>query len=314
MAREEVSLPQTPSPAVTASLPSPSIRGRLYAILVALADLLRGVRRRLREHRKPRFWQELCFVVASYLVYSLIRDAVPGHITLALRHAGDILDAERAMHLNVEKSLNHLVATAHIGGLHLLAQISNYYYATMHFIVVISVLVWLYVRRPYYYRGARTAFYAANALAAVVFWLYPVAPPRLMPNGGYVDTIVVFHTWGSWGSGGVAKISNQFAAMPSLHIAWALWAGLVVWALARRWWVRALGIVYPLTTFFVIVGTANHFVLDAVGGVAVLAAGFAVQRLLSGRPVFDTLTLPLSGGKLIPGVIDGVIGPEISKQ
>jgi hypothetical protein len=79
--------------------------------------------------------------------------------------------------------------------------------------------------------------------------------------------------------------------MPSLHIGWALWCAVVIVALAERRWVRALGALYPLATLFVIVATANHFLLDAVGGAVALACGFAVQRLLSGRSAFAKPTL-----------------------
>jgi hypothetical protein len=175
----------------------------------------------------------------------------------------------------------------HWGGWHWLANAFDYYYAVMHFVVVIAVLIWVYVHHPLNYRSTRTALYAANAIAAAVFWLYPLAPPRLMGSPHFIDTVVVYHTWGSLASGGLAKVSNQFAAMPSLHIGWSLWAGLTLFMLSRRWWIRALGLAYPVATFMVIIGTANHFVLDAAGGVAVLTLGYGIQRLLTGRPAYS---------------------------
>lgn len=241
---------------------------------------------RMRKQRRPKLWQEIAFILVSYWVYSLIRNAVPTHETPAFQHSRSVLDAERTVHINIELTLNKVVDAVRWGGWHWLANISDYYYAVMHFIIVITVLVWVYIRHPMNYRSTRTALYAANGLAAVGFWFYPLAPPRLMTSPHFIDTVVKYHTWGSWGSGNVSKISNQFAAMPSLHIGWSLWAGLTLFMLSRRWWLRALGLAYPLATFFVIIGTANHFVLDAVGGVVVLALGFAVQRLLTGRPAY----------------------------
>jgi hypothetical protein len=111
----------------------------------------------------------------------------------------------------------------------------------------------------------------------------------MLSGRGFVDTVVSFHTWGSWGSSGVDSASNEFAAMPSLHIGWALWCAIVVVGLARRRWLRIVAAVYPLATLFVIVGTANHFLLDAAGGVLVVGIGFAVERLLSGRSPFSPL-------------------------
>jgi PAP2 superfamily protein len=156
----------------------------------------------------------------------------------------------------------------------------------MHFVIVVSVLVWVYIKRPMNYRSARTVLYATNAVAALGFWFYPLAPPRLLPNRGFIDTVVKYHTWGSWGSNGISKVSNQYAAMPSLHIGWSLWAGITLFMLSGRWWIRALGLLYPVVTFFVIIGTANHYTLDAAGGVVALLCGFAIQRLLTGRHVY----------------------------
>jgi hypothetical protein len=242
---------------------------------------------RMRVQRRPRLWQEIAFILLSYWVYSLIRDAVPTHETPALEHARSVLDAEKTLHINVEHSLNRFFDAVHWGGWHWLANVSNYYYAVMHFVIVVTVLVWVYVRHPLNYRSTRTVLYAANGLAAIAFWFYPLAPPRLMPGQHFIDTVVKYHTWGSWGSNSVSKVSNQYAAMPSLHIGWSLWAGLTLFMLSTKWWLRILGLLYPLVTFFVIVGTANHFVLDAVGGVGVLTLGFGIQFLLTGRRAYD---------------------------
>jgi hypothetical protein len=128
-------------------------------------------------------------------------------------------------------------------------------------------------------------------MALAGFALYPLAPPRLLPGAGYLDTVELFHTWGSLASPSIASQSNQFAAMPSLHVAWALWAGISVFRCARTRTVRWLGPVYPVLTFLVVVGTANHYIVDAVAGAATLAVAFALQWLLSGHgaytPPFD---------------------------
>jgi hypothetical protein len=125
-----------------------------------------------------------------------------------------------------------------------------------------------------------------SLLALAGFALYPLAPPRLLPGADYVDTVVRFHTWGSLASPSVASPSNQFAAMPSLHVAWALWCGVSLFRCARTRLVRTAGLVYPLLTFAVVVGTANHYIIDAVGGVVVILIGFGVQWLLSARGAF----------------------------
>jgi hypothetical protein len=238
---------------------------------------------RLTAVRPPRWWQEIAVIGIAYYVYSLIRNAVPDHERAAFARAGQILRVERWAHIDVEHTLNTFVA-----GVHWLAYGCDYYYATLHFVVSIGVLVWIYRWHPLRYRSIRTVLVITTVTALIGFWLLPLAPPRMLH--GYVDTVVVFHTWGSWGSGDVAKASNQFAAMPSLHIGWSLWCACSIVSVARRTWVRVIAAVYPLATLFVILGTANHFVTDAIGGVVVFCIGVGGQRLLTGRPAFRTPT------------------------
>ena len=242
---------------------------------------------RVRAIRPPRWWQEIGFIAIVYFLYSLVRNAVPSHEAGAFHRARTILSIERWSHVDVEHSLNRFVDHQHW-----LAYICNYYYSTLHFVVTIAVLVWLYLKHPLRYRAIRSVLLLTNLVALIGFWFLSVAPPRMLP--GFIDTVVKFHTWGSLASPGLAKASNQFAAMPSLHIGWAMWCAVAIVALAKRPWVRALGVLYPIATVFVIVGTANHFVLDAVGGVVTFAIALGIQRLVSGRHTFaePTLVLP----------------------
>jgi hypothetical protein len=241
---------------------------------------------RLRPFDRPKLWLELAFTAIGYAAYTLTRDAVPEHRVAAFHRAEAILRAERWLHVDVELSVNHAAdkVTPLIVGM-------NYYYATLHFIAVIGVLVWLYTRRPEHYRAARTALYAATLLALAGFFFYALAPPRFLADQGFIDTVVEHHTWGSWASGGVASVSNQYAAMPSVHIAWSLWCGLTLFHLAPRTWVRVLGLTYPAATLAVILATANHYVADAAAGVLILAAGYAIQHLLTGRPTYQPAAL-----------------------
>lgn len=238
------------------------------------------VRWRLR--RRPRLWQELLFVGVAYELYSLVRNSVPTGRADALARAADVLRLERLLHVNPELAVNKAVA-----GAPWLAQLADYYYATLHFSVTIGVLVWVYQRHPLQYRTLRRVLMVTTLLALLGFWLCPLAPPRLMPGAGYVDTIVRFHTWGSWGTSSVASHSNQLAAMPSLHVAWSLWSAYALVRLSPHRWVKVLAVLYPFCTLLVTVGTANHFVLDAVGGALVLMAGMVVQRVGTGMPAVD---------------------------
>ncbi len=222
---------------------------------------------------RPRLWAELILLSIGYGLYTLTRDLAPARRLLAFADADDIRTMEGWLHITVERQAN-LWLTVHP----VLAMLADYYYATIHFVAVISVLVWLYWRRPALYRQARAVLVATTLAALTVFWLFPVAPPRLLP--GYVDTLVVQHTWGSWGTSGVTTLANQYAAMPSLHTAWAAWTAGVLVIAARRTAVRIVAVGYPLLTIAVIVATANHYLLDAVGGLVVLALSAVAVRVI----------------------------------
>ncbi|WP_329017807.1 phosphatase PAP2 family protein [Streptomyces sp. NBC_00690] len=226
----------------------------------------------LRSPRRPRIWFEILLIAVSYWTYSLIRNAVPEQKTQALKNADWIWDAEKAIGLAFEESVNHAVnsVTWLIVGM-------NYYYATLHFIVTIGVLVWLYRWHPGRYAAARLVLFATTGVALVGYYLYPLAPPRLMNGQNFIDTVLVHKTWGSMASGDLKNMSNQYAAMPSMHIGWSLWCGLIIFALASTPWAKILGALYPVATLIVIVATANHFWLDAVGGIVCLAFGFALS-------------------------------------
>ncbi|MDQ6848610.1 MAG: phosphatase PAP2 family protein [Actinomycetota bacterium] len=241
---------------------------------------------RLLRWRRPVWWQELALVALGYWIYSLGRNAIPEQQSIALRHGFSIQHIQEIARLDFELSINHWVA-AH----EWVAQILDYYYATLHFLVTGGVLLWLFVKRPHVYRGARTVLFSTTLVSLAGFALYPVAPPRLLPGAGYIDTVVNFHTWGSLADPEIAAHSNQFAAMPSLHIGWALWAGISVFMCARPVWIRALGLLFPVGTLVAIVATANHYIIDAGAAVLVVALAFGIQAMLSGHgtytPPFD---------------------------
>ncbi|MDX2965562.1 phosphatase PAP2 family protein [Streptomyces acidiscabies] len=253
--------------------------------------------RRVHSPRRPRLWFEILLIAVSYWTYSLIRNAVPEQKSEALRNADWIWRMEHHLGIAVEESVNHAVnsVTWLIVGM-------NYYYATLHFIVTLGVLVWLYRSHPGRYAATRLVLFATTAVALVGYYFYPLAPPRLMNGGDFIDTVVVHETWGSMASGDLKNMSNQYAAMPSMHIGWSLWCGLTIFFLARLPWVRVLGLLYPTATLIVIVSTANHFWLDAVGGILCLAFGFFVawavygtspyrlpQTVAAGVPAWDVV-------------------------
>ncbi|MEU2114455.1 phosphatase PAP2 family protein [Streptomyces sp. NPDC016459] len=240
----------------------------------------RFARLRASTPRRPTIWFEILLIAVSYWTYSLIRNAVPEQKTQALQNADWIWRAEESVGLAFEHAVNHAV-----NSVTWLIVSMNYYYATLHFVVTIGVLVWLYRWHPGRYAAFRTVLFATTGVALVGYYLYPLAPPRLMNGQNFIDTVLVHQTWGSMASGNLKNVSNQYAAMPSMHIGWSLWCGLTIFLLAKAPWAKILGVLYPMATLVVIVATANHFWLDAVGGLICLAFGFLVSYFWYGsRP------------------------------
>ncbi|MFH8656366.1 bifunctional glycosyltransferase 87/phosphatase PAP2 family protein [Streptomyces afghaniensis] len=231
---------------------------------------------------RPNLLLELLLIRVTYAAYARVRLAATGGSNSAGRAEAEengrqILGLERALHIDIEHWANRTVVT-----IDRLRDFFDYYYTSMHFIVPLSVLAVLYWRRPADYRWARSALGFATLLALVGFWLYPLAPPRLMPTLGFVDTVHGVQDFSQPDYGTLTSLTNQYAAMPSLHFGWSLWCGVVIAVLTRRWWVKALGMLHPLLTASSIVTTGNHWVLDAAGGAVVVGAGFALTYVLSG--------------------------------
>ncbi|WP_205856560.1 phosphatase PAP2 family protein [Phytoactinopolyspora endophytica] len=236
----------------------------------------------VRTPRRPVLMAELLLIGVTYWVYSMIRNAVPDHQAGAVERGFELWRFQQQnLNIDIEMWINQT-----IHGVEWLVIAMNYFYATMHFVVTAAVLVWLYRCHPGRYRASRTVLAITTCLALFGYFLYPLAPPRLLPGTGFVDTIRVHETWGSVTSGDMQELSNQYAAMPSMHAGWSMWCGIIIVMFARRRWTQILGALYPLTTLVVIMATANHFVLDAVGGWLTLGAGFLLQWVLYGRPAY----------------------------
>ncbi|MEU6862888.1 phosphatase PAP2 family protein [Streptomyces sp. NPDC046876] len=254
--------------------PVPTAYGRPAAARWSRVPLMPFWRRVLS---RPNLLLELLLIRVGYSIYSHIRAAAPASRSLAEEHGGQIHAVERALGLDIEHAVNHAVV-----GLPWLERFFNFYYSSFHFVVPLAILAVLYWRRPGDYRWARASLGLATVIALLGFWLYPLAPPRLMPGLGFIDTVHGPQDLAHPQYGAMTAISNQYAAMPSLHFGWSLWCGIVVIVLAPKAWQKLLGALHPLITVCAIVVTANHWVLDAVGGAVVVGAGFGLVYVLSG--------------------------------
>ena len=228
---------------------------------------------------RPRLLPELTIGLATFALYVVVESlAGQGRTTAAERNGRALLAAEQNLRVPAEVWLNSRLVPHPT-----LRVLANYEYAFTYLVTAMVLLVWLYRRRPEVYRWARTSFVLLNVIGLTCFALYPVAPPRLLVPSPFVDTVTTDGTWGSWGSPMIDH-ANQLAAMPSLHVAWAVWVTVVLIGVTSRWWVQGLSGVHIAVTVLVILATANHYLLDAVGGVLLVGLTVALMSLGRDRP------------------------------
>lgn len=264
-----------------------------------------------------RWWRELVYIGAFYMLYSFVRNLFGSQGTgddidasVAYEHARQIIDLEEMLGLYFEAELQRWYLDLPAMGL---IRFWNIFYGTAHFAVTAFALFWLYLIDKARYPFWRNTLAATTGVALIGFATYSLMPPRLLDSPGvygacrlyapevaaqaepgadqyegcdrygYVDTIVVHGGWISYDDDKAAGLTNQYAAMPSMHIGWSVWSALVLAPMARRRWLRALVWSYPALTFFTIIVTANHYWLDAVGGLVALGIGAAIARWLTAR-------------------------------
>jgi PAP2 superfamily len=231
-------------------------------------------RRSLATRRLP-WWVEALLAIAGYEIYGAIQGATDGERIAAVRHGWSLIHIEQHLHVWVEPTINAWLVPHR-----LLSIASDYYYELSHAFVTAAVLVWLWRRHPEVYARWRNILLGLSLAALAVFWAYPVAPPRLTAPG-LTDVLVKYDALGA--AHAPSGLIDLYAALPSLHVAWAVWCGLAVVAAGRtrrRW----LALVYPVMTTLVVLTTANHYVLDAVAGAGLTLIAIGVARLLRRRP------------------------------
>jgi hypothetical protein len=224
--------------------------------------------------RRARWWGEALTIAWLCWLYDAITNVAPLRLHAALANAHDLLSLEQAVGIDPELSLDRWLA-----GHRTLGLIVSDYYDNAHFIVTLGVLGYLWWRRPDLYRPLRSVLVLVNVLAFIVFWRYPVAPPRMLH--GFTDVVAASGAFGSWHTGSLASHANQLAAMPSLHMAWAGWCTLAVWRITTRHWVRVVAVVYPCITALAVLSTGNHFLLDVLAGLLTLAVSLLMVRVVA---------------------------------
>ncbi|MEU1851759.1 phosphatase PAP2 family protein [Streptomyces sp. NPDC019990] len=229
-----------------------------------------------------RWWTELPLILLVYAFYTAGRLLARGDVSTAVDHGLAILRVEKALYLNAETPLNRLFTREPWIGIP-----ADFWYASLHYLVTPVVLVWLFRSRAVRYRAARTWLMTSTLIGLIGFTLMPTCPPRLLEaSHGFVDTMAQYASYGWWGGAasaprGMGGMTNQYAAMPSLHVGWALWCGVVLWRYGGTRAAKAAGVAYPLITTLVVMGTANHYFLDAVAGAAVMGVGLLLAPVVT---------------------------------
>jgi membrane-associated phospholipid phosphatase len=232
----------------------------------------------------PQGWldalRQLALFAGAYYVYRIVRGIVDGQEGLAFENARTLVDVERAMGLFFEPGLQTW-ARDHIDWL---VWFANWMYVNSHFVVTTTFLIWLYLARNYAYYYVRNMFMIAMGIALVGYSAFPTAPPRFMPEWGFTDTVASFVGEAAENSANV--LYNPFAAVPSMHVAFALMIAVPAIMLVRHRFLKIAWGLYPALVTFVVVVTANHFWLDAALGalVAGVSAWAATAALARARP------------------------------
>jgi hypothetical protein len=236
---------------------------------------------------QPRlvWWREIALAYAFYFLYSRVRGKGRGAALDALENARRLIEWERTLGMYHEHSFQQLVLTNEAW-----IFILNNFYGTAHFVVTPAVIVFLFRRHPASYRMWRNVLGWATGLALVGYYMFPLMPPRLVPGLGFTDTMVTHPNMWKITPIPIWNIGNPYAAMPSLHIGWSLWVCFALLATVKSPWVRGLAKAYPVMTLVAIVGTGNHFVLDAVGGAMVFGAAMLIVPAL--QDVVNRLRTP----------------------
>ena len=241
--------------------------------MVARARLLQA---RVLPHGWLDALRQVSLFVAAYLAYKLVRGLVEGDANAAFAHARDLISIERGMHLFVEPSIQ-----AWASGSHFVMVLASWLYVNAQTSVTIAALLYLYLMRNRSFYFVRNMFMIAMAIALVGYVVYPTAPPRFMPEWGFTDSVARF-TGIPADDATINALYNPFAAVPSMHVGFALMLGLPLARLVKTRVLKVVWLLYPLIVTFVVVSTGNHWWLDAFLGAATAAvSAYVADRLLA---------------------------------
>ena len=224
----------------------------------------------------PDFGRQVAILVSVDLAYTLVRGLADGQRYVAMAHGWQIMEFEKSIGTFFEPALQALILPSQA-----IVDIANQIYLNAQFSVALGFLLWLYFFRNESYYFVRNMFVVAMGLALVGYILFPTAPPRMFPGVGFVDTINAYS--GVNHDSSLAKVFiNPYAAVPSMHCAFAMMIGATGVMVCRNWLAKAAWASWPLLVAWVTIVTANHYWVDAVlGWLVALTAAVVAQRLLA---------------------------------
>jgi membrane-associated phospholipid phosphatase len=229
----------------------------------------------------PRGWGDVLLQVAlfvgAYLLYQLVRGLVDGNdVAKATWNAYKVINLERTLHVFVEPSIQAWALNNRW-----LMDIADSTYLNAHYVVTLGALVWIYLKRNESFYFVRNMFMMAMAFALIGYALYPTAPPRLMPAWGFTDSIQQF-TGITVEHGPSSALLNLYAAIPSMHVCFALMIGWPMARLVKNSIAMIAWALYPLFITFVVIATGNHYLTDVVlGAITALASALLAKQLLA---------------------------------
>jgi hypothetical protein len=228
----------------------------------------------------PQGWldalRQLVLFAGAYYAYRIVRGVVDGQVTVAFDNARHIVDAERTLGLFFEPDLQSWAL-----GHRWVVDAANWSYVNSHFLITTTFLIWLYLARNESFYYVRNMFMVAMGLALVLYVAYPTAPPRFLPEWGFADTVT--DAVGQANANNANLLYNPYAAVPSMHVAFALMIGIPAFKIVRSRVIKALWAIYPVVVTFVVLVTANHWWLDAAFGVLVAAMSAVAASAALGR-------------------------------
>ncbi len=217
---------------------------------------------------------ECGLMVALFLAYYVTRGVAAGKEAVAFGHAREVMHVEQKLGIFREIALQTQLLTEPN-----FVRILNFVYAYTHLAVLIIFAIWVYVFHSKRYSEIRNTFLAILGTGLAIYILFPLAPPRFFPYTGFVDTLQMYSNI-NYDQQSIAMLYNPFAAMPSLHVGFALFTGIGIIKVGRRKIHWVLGIGYPLLMATAVVGTANHYILDViVGSLITIMAYIVVPRI-----------------------------------